>query len=66
MVSGRVRRSPLSESEIVTLYHASSDVCAPTWFPSRSERMTQREGGKEREGGGEREREEGEVIRDPF
>lgn len=56
MVSSGVRPSPLSETDIVTLYRASWDVCAPTGLPSTSERMTQREGegggGREREGGG--------------
>lgn len=60
MVSCRVRPSPLSETEAVTLYHASCDASAPTWSPSRSKR----EGERRREGEGRR----GEVeeVRDPL
>lgn len=49
MVSLRVRPSPLGETEIVTLYRVSHNVCASRWFPSGNERMTEKEGGREKE-----------------
>lgn len=48
--ASRGRPSPFSETQIVSLHHASRDVCAPRWLPSGNGTMTEREGGRKRRG----------------